>query len=68
MMGWWLDLAGMEGTQLERGVLFEIELGVAVEVAPAVTIAVAAVVAAAVAVAVAVAADTEKIVAHVEMG
>lgn len=64
VMGLLLDLAGTEGTHLERRVLLEIALGVAVKAAPAVTIAVAAAVAAA---AVVVAADSEKIVAQ-EMG
>lgn len=62
-MGLLLDLAGMEGTHLEREVLLEIALEVAVKAAPAVTIVVAAAVA--VVVAVAVAADSEKIVAHI---
>lgn len=66
VMGLLLDLAGMEGTHLEREVLLEIALEVAVKAAPAVTIVVAAAVA--VVVAVAVAADSEKIVAQVGMG
>ena len=65
VMGLLLDLAGTEGTHLERRVLLEIALGVAVKAAPAVTIAVAAAAAAA---AVVVAADSEKIVAQVGMG
>lgn len=62
-----LDWVGMEDTQLMMGVLFEVALRVvvAVEVAPAEVNAEAIV---AVAVAAAVAADTEKIVARVEMG
>lgn len=60
-----LDLAGMEDTQLRRGVLFDLAMRVVVEVVPAGAIAAAV---AAVAGAVAVAADTEKIAAPVGEG